>query len=402
MIGAYLRLAYQSTKRRRLRSWLTMLGIFIGIAAVVALISLSQGLKNAIQEQFLALGSDKIVIQAAGGGFGPPGTGTSVPLTTKEKETIEDVAGIDLAVGRLIRIAKFEFKDETQYSYMVSFPKYTQEQELVIESNTYVLSSGRFPNDGSEVIIGADVSQTFFEKPIAVRDKLIIQDKSFQVVGILQKSGNPQKDTTVIMPEEKVREILGIGNDIDIIAARVAAGEDVAVVSEQVEKELRKQRDVEEGKENFVVETPEQLLGTLNSILLIVQGVLIGIAAISLLVGGLGIMNTMYTAVVERTREIGIMKAVGATQQQISTLFIIESGMLGLFGGAIGVLLGVGISKGVEYIGYQMFQSFLIRADVSIWLVIGALLFAFVVGGLSGVLPARQAAKLQPVDALRR
>src|SRR3989344_314167 len=106
MIRAYVSLAYQSTRRRRLRSWLTMLGIFIGIAAVVALLALSQGLRNAIQEQFLSLGTDKIVVQAAGGGFGPPGTGISVPLSLKEKETIEGVAGIDLSVGRLIRTAQ--------------------------------------------------------------------------------------------------------------------------------------------------------------------------------------------------------------------------------------------------------------------------------------------------------
>lgn len=402
MISAYVNLAYQSTKRRRLRSWLTMLGIFIGIAAVVALLSLSQGLKNAIQEQFISLGTDKIIVQAAGGGFGPPGTGTSVPLTIKEKETVERVAGIDLAVARLIRTAKFEFKDEIKYSYVVSFPKDKEEQDLVIESNNYILAEGRFPNDASEALIGSDVSQSYFEKPVLLRDRLLVQGKPFQIAGILKKSGNPQKDTTVVIEEAALRDLLDINTEVDIVAARVGQSEDINAVREQVEKELRKTRDVEKGKENFVVETPEQLLATLNTILVIIQGVLVGIAAISLLVGGLGIMNTMYTAVVERTREIGIMKAVGATQKQIQTLFIIESGMLGLFGGAIGVLLGIGISKGVEYIGYQMFESFLIRADVSIWLVIGALVFAFVVGAGSGVLPARQAAKLQPVDALRK
>lgn len=402
MIGAYVRLAYQSTRRRRLRSYLTMLGIFIGIAAVVALISLSQGLKNAIQDQFLHLGSDKILIQAAGGGFGPPGTGTSVPLTTKELETVEKVQGIDLAVGRLIRIAKFEFHDDVKYSYLVSFPKESDKQTLVIDSNSYELREGRFPNDENEVFIGADVADTYFDKPVLLRDLITVQNKSVRVVGILKRSGNPQKDTTVVLAESTVRDLLGIKDNVDIIAARIAQGEDLEVVSSSVEKALRKERNVEEGKENFIVQTPEQLLSTLNTILGIIQGVLVGIAGISLLVGGLGIMNTMYTAVVERTREIGIMKAVGATQTQIQTLFIIESGMLGLFGGLIGVVLGLGISKLVEFVGYQIYESFLIRADVSAWLIVGALLFALIVGGLSGVLPARQAAKLQPVDALRK
>ena len=135
---------------------------------------------------------------------------------------------------------------------------------------------------------------------------------------------------------------------------------------------------------------------------MIVQGVLVGIAAISLVVGGIGIMNTMYTAVTERTKEIGIMKATGAKNSQILLLFLFESGMLGLFGGAIGVALGFSISKSIELIAFQIFESFLIKASFSPLLLIGSLLFAFIVGAASGVFPALQAAKLKPVDALRK
>jgi putative ABC transport system permease protein len=199
-----------------------------------------------------------------------------------------------------------------------------------------------------------------------------------------------------------MREILDLDDSFDIIPAKVGAGEDVAMVTERVKKELRKHRDVEEGKEDFNVETPESLLATLNTILMIVQGVLVGIAAISLFVGGIGIMNTMYTAVLERTKEIGVMKAIGARNRGILSIFIIESGMLGLVGGIIGVSLGFGISKSVELIAFQIYGSFLIKADFNIWLLIGMLSFGFIVGTLSGALPAKQAAALKPVDALRK
>ena len=133
----------------------------------------------------------------------------------------------------------------------------------------------------------------------------------------------------------------------------------------------------------------------------IVQAVLVGIAAISLLVGGIGIMNTMYTSVLERTREIGIMKSIGATQKDILTLFLLESGMLGLVGGLIGVLIGVGIGEMVSYIARERLGSDLLQAQFGFWLVFGALLFSFLIGMISGFFPALAASKKQPVEALR-
>ena len=173
-------------------------------------------------------------------------------------------------------------------------------------------------------------------------------------------------------------------------------------MSERVSATLRKSHDVEEGKEDFGIQTPESILNTLNNILMVIQGVLVGIAAISLLVGGIGIMNTMYTSVHERTKEIGIMKALGAKNRNILLVFMIESGLLGLFGGIIGVSLGFGIAKLVEYVAFRYYESVLIQAQFSPMLLIGMLLFGFGVGAISGMFPARQAAKLKPVDALRK
>ncbi len=404
MIKDYFKLAYHNVKKRGLRSWLTMLGIFIGIAAVVALISLSQGLQSAIGEQFSQLGSNKIMIQGISSGFGPPGTGVEVPLTKKDKEIIEKINGVETTVGRIIRSVKTEFNDEIKYSYAGSLPEEGEGIDLAMEANNYKIGQGRLLKKGDKykVMIGYNLAKDSFDKSLQLRDKINIEGSDFNVVGILKKSGNPQQDSTLVIPEEAFREILDIEENYDIIATEISPGESMSIVTERIKKALRKYRNVEEGKEDFSIETPESLLATLNTILIIVQGVLVGIAAISLLVGGIGIMNTMYTAVLERTKEIGIMKATGAKNSQISFLFLFESGFLGFFGGLIGVILGFLISKSVEYIAFQIYGSYLIQANFSFGLLAGALSFAFVVGAVSGLMPARQASKLKPVDALRK
>ncbi|MBI2662403.1 ABC transporter permease [Candidatus Woesearchaeota archaeon] len=404
MIKDYFSLALKSVRQRKLRSWLTMIGIFIGIAAVVALISLSQGLKQAVADQFQKLGSDKLVIQASGSGFGPPGTAVTSPLTKKDKEAIGKVKGVDLVVGRLIRQVKVGFNNQEIYTYVTSLPHDIAELALVIEANDYHVSEGHFFEKEKvyEAIIGSQFSQNAFDKKINLRNRLTIQNQQFQIIGILKKSGNPQRDNYLVLPEETLREIINIKEDYDVLVVKVKAGENINLVTDNINKQLRKTRNVEKGEEDFTLQSPQNLLNTLNNIILIIQGVLVGIAAISLVVGGVGIMNTMYTAVLERTKEIGLLKAIGATNQEVMSLFLIESGMLGLFGGIIGVILGYLISKSVEIVAFQIYESFLIRAEFSFLLIIGSLLFSFFIGALSGVFPASQAAKLKPVEALRK
>lgn len=404
MIKDYFVFAYQSAKNRKVRSWLTMIGIFIGIAAVVALVSLSQGMQEAINQEFVKLGSDKLIVSAAGSSFGPPGTAVSNPLTTEDEDVIEKVKGVDVAVGRLLRTARIEFSNEIVYDYIVSMPDDSEGFQLAIEANDYSVESGRMldKDDKNKVVLGYNTANDLFDEKIELRDKINIQHQYFEVVGIMEDSGNPQKDDTILVPEVAVRKILDIGDEFDLIPLKVLPGEDLEVVSENLADELRKSRDVEEGKEDFSIQTPGDILDALNNILAIVQGVLVGIAAISLLVGGIGIMNTMYTAVSERTREIGIMKSLGAKNNDILYMFMIESGFLGFFGGLVGIALGFTISKIVEYVAYQMFGSSLIQAHFSPFLLIGMLMFGFLVGMFSGMFPARQAAKLKPVDALRK
>ena len=404
MIKDYFSLAFTNVSKRKLRSVLTMIGIFIGIAAIVGLISLSGGLRSAIQDQFIQLGSNKLVVQAAGGGFGPPGAAVANPLTEIDKRAIEKAKGVDLVVGRLIRIVQIESDDEVHFTYAISMPKDTKERELVKEANNYDLKQGRFfeRDNAFEVVLGSSFAENFFDSPLELRDRIAIQGRMFKVAGILDQSGNPQQDSTLVMAEGTMREILNIKTAYDVIPLQIQPGVDIDTIAQRVEKKLRTSRGVEEGKEDFIVESPQQLIATLNNILLIIQGVLVGIAAISLVVGAIGIMNTMYTAVVERTKEIGILKAIGATKNKILILFLIESGMLGTVGGAIGVLLGFGISKGIELIAFQIYQTPLIQAEFSYFLLFGTLLFSFLLGAISGMLPARQAANLEVVEALRK
>ncbi len=295
----YFRLAYKSALTRKIRSWLTMIGIFIGIAAVVSLISLSQGLQNAIADQFIVIGSDKIVIQASGGGFGPPGTAVPKPLNDADLKLVQKTQGVGSAVGRIIRPIKAKFKDETRYTYAASVPNDAAGIQLVKEVNRYEIGKGRFfnPRSNNEIVLGAGIAEDLFTRPLSLRSKVLIQDHEMKVVGILESSGNPQRDRAIVIPENKFREILKLGDEHDLIGTKIAEGYSVKAVGEKLAKELRKLHNVKKGKEDFEIQTPEQIISTLNNIILVIQGVLVGIAAISLIVGGIGIMNTMYTAV---------------------------------------------------------------------------------------------------------
>ncbi len=405
MILDYFKLGFKNIRRRRLRSWLTMLGIFIGIAAVVALISIGQGLQVAVTQQFSQLGKDKIFIQPGAVSMGAPGTsvGTS-KLTDHDIKTIENVRGVERVGGAIFKIDQVKYKDALTYQYVTGFSFETQ--DLINEAQSYKIDVGRNLKLGDKykAVIGVGLANLKdFKRPLEVGDKIKIGkgEQEVVIVGILEKIGNPYDDGTVILPLDTAQEILGIKDQYDMITIQVKENEDVNKVAEEIKARLRKDRGLKEGEEDFRVQTSEQLLQSFNSIFGIIQAVFIGIAAISLVVGGIGIMNTMYTAVLERTREIGIMKAVGARNSNILTLFLIESGILGLIGGLIGIVLGVLLGIGASFFAGQALGTNLLKAYFPWYLIVGALVFSFGVGCASGALPALQASKLRPVDALR-
>ena len=303
----------------------------------------------------------------------------------------------------IISNALVNFRDEEKTSFITGIPLDENSREILEDSQSFKILEGRDLRQGDKykIIVGYDVARgDLFSKEVHVRDKLKIKGKEFKVVGILEKIGNRMDDSTVVIPLEVAREIFDLKDEYRMIIAKVKNGEKPSKVAEDIKKALRRERGLKEGEEDFAVETTEDLIKSFNTILGIVSIVLIGIAAISLLVGGVGIMNTMYTSVLERTRDIGIMKAIGAKDRDILIIFLFESGFIGLIGGIIGCILGIALALGVTQFASVAGYGFL-EAKVSLDLILFAIGFSFIAGAISGILPASRASRLQPVEALR-
>ena len=400
MLIEYFKLAFRSIGKRKKRTALTMLGIFVGIAAVVALVSLGQGLQGTINAQFEKIGADKIIVQASSAGV----SGEFAPgqLTKRELDLVDDVLGVDRSAGFLFRSANVEFNDVQRTVFLSSIPEKSREAELIVAFHTYEVSSGRLLShkDSGKVMVGYNLAEkTSFGKNVQVGDKVLVDGVVFDVVGALKRVGDPGIDGSVVMSEKDARSVLNDSVSFSYIVAQ--AGADPDSVASRIEKTIRRDRHQKDGEEDFSVQTSTELIASFNAVFNIIQVVFVGIAAISLLVGGIGIMNVMFTAVLERTREIGVMKAIGARNSDVLSLFLIESGLLGVAGGVVGIVIGALISKGVEFGANTAFGPGTITAVFPVWLVVGALLFSFVIGAVSGVLPARRASRLKPVEALR-
>jgi putative ABC transport system permease protein len=377
MIEDYFLLSFQNLKRRKTQSWLTMIGIFISIATIFVLISLSIGLQNAVEEQFRILGTDKFFI-TPGGQLSAPGTDAGAKLYMGDINQIMKVSGVKKVSYMVIGNAKLEFDKQLRFNTVIG---------LGLDTGDLYFESG---------------SIKAFTNPLIVGDNIKINDKNFKVRGIMSKIGNPVDDKNVYIPIDAARELFNITDErVDYLTIQINDGENILEVAKNVEKKLRQYRGVTEKNQDFVLLTPEELLGSFGSILSIITGFLLGIAGISLIVGAVGIANTMYTSVVERTKEIGVMKAIGARNSDILTIFVIEAGMLGLIGGAVGIILGIILGKSLEFIAVNFIGTNLLVAAIPIWLIFACLLFSFIIGAISGAFPAYRAAKIVTVDALR-
>lgn len=392
MLKDYFKISINNLIHRKLRSWLTIIGILIGIAAVTALISINAGMNQAIEREFEKVGSDKITIMPGAGGiqFGPGMSGAG-ELTEEDLEAVRGVRGVELAEPTLYETAKVEV--HTQEAYVTVMGAHPEMMDFFGE---YEVEEGRpiRDNDEYKAILGNQIATSTLDEPINLRNKILINEYDFRVVGILESIGNPQDDNSVMIPLHTARELFNEPEAISAIMVDSIDSFDVNEVADDIEDELEDVR----GVKDFSVTTLEQVQETVSGIIGLVGAILLGVAAISLLVGGVGIMNTMYTSVLERTKEIGILKAIGAKNSHILILFLIESGLLGLIGGVAGAVVGIGMAKAVAYFASGM--AIPIEAAVTPELVVGALLFSFIVGSLSGILPARKASKLEPVDAL--
>jgi putative ABC transport system permease protein len=397
--------ALRNLTHRKTRTALTLLGVVIGIAAVVSLIGLGEGLRSAIVSQFNFLGSDVLSLRAAGVDYaGPPGTGAVKPLTDDLPDKISKVSGVEAVIARYIESATLEFNDRQTIGFVGSMPE-GKNRKIIETMINLKTERGRLlkDDDAKEVVLGNNfLDDKTFGRKVEVGSQILINNIKFVVVGILEKKGNFLLDSSVLVNEGTVIDLLGADkNKISVIAVKVKNVNKISTTKEDIEVVLRKERGVKEGEEDFVIETPQKILETIDSTLFAVQLFIYLIAAVSLVVGGIGIMNAMYTAVLERTKEIGIMKSIGARNSTIFSLFFIESGFLGAVGGFIGIVIGLGLSYGLAYAGRITLGSDLIQAHVSLFVIVSALAFSFIIGTIFGVLPAYQASKLQPIESLR-
>lgn len=398
------RLAVINVREKKVRSWLTLLGIFIGIASVVALIGLGEGLKLAINSQFGISSTEVLTVQAGGvSGAGPPGSGVSNPLTFSDSDEIEKLSSVEYSIPRIIQTGKLEFNDKLIFGFAMSVPS-GDKRDFSYQILDFEMEEGRLlkDDDHDKIVLGYNFysNGVGLDKQVRVGNSVLIQDKKFEVIGITKKKGSFIFDNIVHMQESELVDLFNRDDSVSVIAVKVKNKDLVDKGKEEIEKLLRKRRDVKVGEEDFNVQTPQAMLENVNSVLTGVQIFIILIAAISILVGSLGIVNTMLTSVLERKSQIGVMKAIGAKNSDIFFVFLFESGIMGLVGGLIGVSVGTFIS----FIGTKGINNFVgasMSPHINFILIFGALLGSFIIGSVAGIIPAMRAANENPVDAIR-
>lgn len=400
---SYFSFASKNLKRRGVRSWLTLLGIFIGVAAVISLITLGSGLKAAVNSQFGVSSTQVITVQAGGLNYGSPGSTVVNSLTKDDSDAIEKLSTVEFAIPRNIELVGVEYNSQLEMKYAATIIEGRERD--IYEVLDLEAEDGKMLDGGinGKVVIGsnlADSDKNGFDKKIEVGKKILIEDKKFTVTGILEKQGSIILDSAILVYDTDLNNLLNYGDDVDIIAVKVKDKDLMDKAKEDIEKLLRYRRDVKKGEEDFDVSTPDALLEDVNSILNGIQIFIILIASISIVVGAVGIVNTMATSVIEREREIGIMKAIGAKNEHIFFQFFVESGLLGLVGGFLGIVFGLILG----YLGNFAINSFLgssSQPSINILLIIFSLLGSFLIGSFAGIVPAMHASQKNPVEALR-
>lgn len=385
-------------KTNKLRSLLTMLGVIIGVSSVILLVSIGTGLQSFVTEQFEELGTDLLTIfpgelkfgDAAGREGGPPGSSNN-KLTREISNLINKRTTYITAVTPVATtFAETKFLAEERTTGILGT---TENYKLIRKS---LAEKGRFFNK-QEVssakrvaVLGKTTKEELFGNRNALNQKIKIAGKSFQVIGILEAKGSAfgnDQDDLVAIPITTFERVFNL-DKISYIYAKVDQVDNVPQAIREIETLLLTQMD----NEDFSVIDPKEFLATVQSILGVITAGLSGIAAISLLVGGIGIANIMLVSVMERVREIGLRKAVGATSRDILMQFLTEAATLSIFGGLIGILLGGG--------GALILDRF-VNTSIPLWAVIVGFGVSALTGIISGVGPAIRAARFDPIDALR-
>ena len=402
MLNESIKMALDGMVSNKLRTFLTLLGIIIGVGAVIAMVSLGFGVKESIKDNISKLGSNLLMVSAGG----RTATGARLAAGEGAHLTFDDMLAIEKQVDG---IAGISASVNSSYQLVAGNQNWTSRVEGTTPSNfaiqNYELDEGRLfterdMNSRARVaVIGKTVADNLFPGDDPVGQIMRIKKAPFQVIGVLKPKGSSgmgqDQDDTVIIPLTTAQNrMMGITH-VQRITVQAENENVINDVQAEVEQVLRTRHKIKDGDyDDFTISNMaaimDTMMATANSITLLLGC----IAAISLLVGGIGIMNIMLVSVTERTREIGIRKALGATYNNILLQFLIEAMVIGVVGGFLGVVIGVIASYGISsFAGWN--------TVISWWAIVVAVVFSVGIGLFFGIYPARKAALLDPIDALR-
>jgi putative ABC transport system permease protein len=402
MIWNAFAIAVREIGRNLTRAFLTVLGIFIGVAAIITMVTLGQGATLAVKAQISSLGSNLLTLRP-GAGFGSRGSTAGVPHFTEKDALIlgEQIANIAaIAPVRTAAMSTINLSNARSSTVTGTTPVYFQ-------INKWSLADGRFFTDadvrsGSAVcVIGNTVRVELFGTENPIGAKIRIGRASCEVIGLLATKGQAgmgDQDDTIIMPLSALqRRLIGktSSNDINQISISARDGTDSIALIAEISLLMRQRRNLQRNQDNnFNIFDTRQIAETLGATTQLMTMLLAAVAGVSLLVGGIGIMNIMLVSVTERTHEIGIRLAIGATAREVLLQFLIEAVTLSCIGGLLGILLAFGLC-------YSLAQVIQVPFNFNSQINLIAFAFSALVGVVFGYTPARRAARLNPIDALR-
>ena len=397
--------ALESLSANKVRAALTILGIVIGVAAVIAMVSVGRGAQSTITESINGIGTNLVFVFRGGA----QDVRNPKPITLGDAEAIADPfqAPSVVSVAPVIQDSgKVTFgRESTTTSITGVTPDYAQVRKYTLTEGEFI-SQEEMLGQASVAVVGSDVADKLFGRQNGlVGETIRIESQPFRVIGVLEPKGGSSfsnADNLVMVPFSTAQARLihhNTSDQVDLLLVEATSPKDVPAATDEVAQILRARHRTAIGADDFTILTQQDFLSTASTITNVLTIFLGGVAAISLLVGGIGIMNIMLVSVTERTREIGLRKAVGAHKADIMVQFLAESAVLSLIGGVIGIILGYTIAFAVGQIARANNAD--ITPSIGIDIILIATLFSTAVGLFFGLYPANRASNLEPVEALR-